>query len=114
MGAQRHTDPLLSQILALSPQKMRLRLFFLVLIASFGYFTLGLALAWPASALPSLRTSLNLTLEAQSWVGSCPSFGGFVGSLLSGLTAKRLGARRGLFSLVFSLYSFQPRLTKEH
>merc|ERR1712223_1225021 len=93
---QRHSDPLLSQILALSQQKMRVRLFFLVLIASFGYFTLGLALAWPASALPSIRTSLNLTLEAQSWVGSCPSFGGFVGSLLSGLTAQRLGARRGL------------------
>ena len=95
-----------------------MRLFFLALIASFGYFTLGLALAWPASALPSIRfvfalystwskytfylsrTSLNLTLEAQSWVGSCPSFGGFVGSLLSGLTAQRLGARRGLSSLV--------------
>ena len=24
-------------------------------MASFGYFTLGLALAWPASALPSIR-----------------------------------------------------------
>ena len=35
--------------------KMRTRLFFLVLISSFGYFTLGLALAWPASALPSIR-----------------------------------------------------------
>ena len=35
--------------------KMRRRLFFLILIASFGYFTLGLALAWPASALPSIR-----------------------------------------------------------
>ena len=35
--------------------KMRACLFFLVLIASFGYFTLGLALAWPASALPSIR-----------------------------------------------------------
>ena len=43
-----------------------------------------------------VRASLNLTLEQQSWVGSSPSFGGFVGSLLSGLTAKSLGARRGL------------------
>jgi len=75
---------------------MRIRLFFLVLMASFGYFTLGLALAWPASALPSIRASLNLTLEQQSWVGSSPSFGGFVGSVLSGFTAKTLGARRGI------------------
>ena len=42
------------------------------------------------------RDSLNLTVEQQSWIGSSPSFGGFVGSLVSGLTSNSLGARRGL------------------
>ena len=34
---------------------MRARLFLLALVASFGYFTFGLAVAWPAAALPSIR-----------------------------------------------------------
>ena len=36
-------------------KKMRARLFLLALVASFGYFTFGLAVAWPAAALPSIR-----------------------------------------------------------
>ena len=35
--------------------RMRARLFLLALVASFGYFTFGLAVAWPAAALPSIR-----------------------------------------------------------
>ena len=38
--------------------KMRARLFLLALVASFGYFTFGLAVAWPAAALPSIRFDL--------------------------------------------------------
>ena len=34
---------------------MRARLFLLALVASFGYFTFGVAVAWPAAALPSIR-----------------------------------------------------------
>ena len=83
-------------------------------------------------------TSLNLTIEEESWIGSSPrsssclyhnsqqlynlnrqhllhhdqppwiesfpSFGGFVGSLASGLTSKSLGARRGVCSLLLSSY----------
>ena len=45
---------------------MRARLFLLVLMASFGYFTLGLALAWPASALPSIRFVLVPILDAMA------------------------------------------------
>ena len=35
-------------------------------MASFGYFTLGLALAWPASALPSIRFVLVPILDAMA------------------------------------------------
>ena len=38
--------------------KMRARLFLLALVASFGYFTFGLAVAWPAAALPDIRFDL--------------------------------------------------------
>ena len=61
----------------------------------FPYHTI-LIIAQNVFQFPDSRASLNLTLEQQSWVGSSPSFGGFIGSLLSGLTAKSLGARRGL------------------
>ena len=53
--------------------------------------------------MSTTRASLNLTVEQQSWIGSSPSFGGFVGSLVSGLTSNSLGARRGL--LLCSLIS---------
>jgi len=53
--------------------------------------------------LPSIRASLNLTVEQESWIGSSPSFGGFIGSLMSGFTSKSVGARRGL--LLCSLIS---------
>ena len=49
------------------------------------------------------RASLNLTVEQESWIGSSPSFGGFIGSLMSGFTSKSVGARRGL--LLCSLIS---------
>ena len=63
----------------------------------------GFISTWSQPTIVHHRASLNLTVEQQSWIGSSPSFGGFVGSLVSGLTSKSLGARRGL--LLSSLIS---------
>ena len=66
-----------------------LHLLLVTVVASAGYCTLGIMLAWPAAALPSLRwlqcfttmwlfrSSFPLTVAQQSWIGSSPSFGQF-------------------------------------
>ena len=54
-------------------QKMRARLFLLALVASFGYFTFGLAVAWPAAALPSIRFAPYLLFTFVIFVCNIPT-----------------------------------------
>jgi len=68
------------------------------LLASTGYLTLGILVAWPATALPSIRDSLDypLSLEAQSWIGSTANIGAVLGTICSRFFSKHIGARQGL------------------
>ena len=52
---------------------MRARLFLLALVASFGYFTFGLAVAWPAAALPSIRFAPYLVFTFVIFVCNIPT-----------------------------------------
>ena len=62
-----------SSVLDRRRQKMRARLFLLALVASFGYFTFGLAVAWPAAALPSIRFAPYLLFTFVIFVCNIPT-----------------------------------------
>jgi len=67
-------------------------------LASAGFLTLGIFVAWPATALPSIRDSNDgsLSIEWQSWIGSTGYIGAFIGTIISILMPKCIGARHVL------------------
>lgn len=106
---------------------MLVTLFLNSVLASAGFFTMGILFSWPATALPSIRESQEypVSLEEQSWIGSSASVGALIGTLLSRVLAKQIGSRRGLIicgfasvagwvliflSSIFSLYAIYPGL----
>jgi len=77
------------------------------LLASAGYLTIGILIAWPATALPSIRDSLDYELgtEYQSWIGSTGHLGALFGTLSYKLILRNIGTRQtlilcGVISLV--------------
>jgi len=60
------------------------------------FFTTGLLISWSATALPSFRTSYELSSERESWLGAVGHLGALVGSLLAGLFSRCFGIRRSL------------------
>lgn len=68
------------------------------IVAGSGFLTLGIFMSWPATALPSIRDSLDypLSIEYQSWIGSTGYVGALIGTVLSIFISKYVGARKVL------------------
>ena len=66
----------------------------------------GCSIAWPATALPQLRTeggnkthSLEVDDDTASWIGSSMPVGGTIGGLVTGTCIDLLGRKRFLLLL---------------
>lgn len=69
----------------------------LTLVASLGYFTIGLSRGWSGPAVPSilkLRPDVLIDPMHGSWVTAISPLGAFTGSILGGPLLHTIGRKR--------------------
>ncbi|XP_075212809.1 facilitated trehalose transporter Tret1-like [Lycorma delicatula] len=76
--------------------------FLIAIAATLTAFTVGTILAWTAPALPQLQSpnsTLPITQEQGSWVGSLAAVGAFLGALPAGSVTDLVGRKLALLSM---------------
>lgn len=92
----------------IKPEEGKNTQYIATLIATFSAFAMGLCLSWSSSAIPMLQESsstIQITDQQGSWIGSLLTLGALVGAIPAGYVAQRLtGPKRLLQLLAFPLF----------